>query len=93
MGTVLPLRPSVPVVPGHAGVTHGTTSRPACVACGATDPQIARKLTDLAGVGQGRDDSLSYVMLCIEPIPCARRYRAGATPEQFAARLREEVTV
>lgn len=53
-----------------------------CAACGCGGPDIPRRLVFTGPI------ELGLSVLCIDAVLCARTYRAGQTPQEFAHALR-----
>ena len=73
---------AVPVIPGPDGARAATLPIPACVACGTTGSGIRVPLLLADG---------SAIVVCLDGQQCAVRYRAGTSPESYAAALRGEI--
>jgi hypothetical protein len=73
-------RPGAAVIPGPDGAVVGIAL--ACVACGTTGTGARQPLS----VGHGET-----AFVCDDAAACAKRYRAGATPQSYAAGLRGEL--
>ncbi len=56
------------------------TASASCAACGVNPGGVRRQV-------EGK-----LLMLCVDACACASRYRAGRTPQQYAAALRNGVT-
>lgn len=72
----------VPVAPGPEGAQLPSLPIPACAACGTTGSatRVPMRISD--------DEA---IVICLDGHECGVRYRAGMSPESYAAGLRGEL--
>jgi hypothetical protein len=80
------LRYKIPVTPGPDGARPATLPIPACVACRTTGSGTRVPMLLAAKPG-----GYSAIVVCLDAVACAVRYRGGVSPETYAAGLRGEL--